>query len=35
MCPHDNCQGKVRKRHCKLVCSKHGVIADCSDPFRF
>jgi hypothetical protein len=25
---------ELRKRHCKLVCPQHGVVYDCSDPFR-
>ncbi|WP_254531311.1 HVO_2523 family zinc finger protein [Natrinema gelatinilyticum] len=31
-CPH--CSAPMYKRHCKYVCPQHGVIIDCSDPFR-
>ncbi|OAQ54569.1 hypothetical protein HTG_03165 [Natrinema mahii] len=31
-CPH--CEAPMYKRHCKYVCPQHGVIIDCSDPFR-
>ncbi|QCS41924.1 HVO_2523 family zinc finger protein [Natrinema versiforme] len=31
-CPH--CEAPMYKRHCKYVCPQHGVILDCSDPFR-
>ncbi|MBZ6494096.1 HVO_2523 family zinc finger protein [Natrinema longum] len=31
-CPH--CDAPMYKRHCKYVCPQHGVIIDCSDPFR-
>ncbi|RQG96934.1 HVO_2523 family zinc finger protein [Natrarchaeobius oligotrophus] len=31
-CPH--CQAPLYKRHCKYVCPQHGVVIDCSDPFR-
>ncbi|MFP4218616.1 MAG: HVO_2523 family zinc finger protein [Salinarchaeum sp.] len=31
-CP--KCETPLYKRHCKLVCPAHGVIYDCSDPFR-
>ena len=31
-CP--KCTSELKKRHCKLVCPIHGVIFDCSDPFR-
>ncbi|WP_226479985.1 HVO_2523 family zinc finger protein [Natrinema amylolyticum] len=31
-CPH--CDAAMYKRHCKYVCPQHGVIIDCSDPFR-
>lgn len=31
-CPH--CQATLYKRHCKYVCPQHGVVIDCSDPFR-
>ncbi|WP_175607207.1 HVO_2523 family zinc finger protein [Natrinema saccharevitans] len=31
-CPH--CEAPMYKRHCKYVCPHHGVIIDCSDPFR-
>ncbi len=31
-CPH--CEAALFKRHCKYVCPQHGVIIDCSDPFR-
>ncbi|MFU8869314.1 HVO_2523 family zinc finger protein [Natronococcus sp.] len=31
-CPH--CQAPMYKRHCKYVCPQHGVVIDCSDPFR-
>ncbi|WP_255167694.1 HVO_2523 family zinc finger protein [Natrononativus amylolyticus] len=31
-CPH--CRAPMYKRHCKYVCPQHGVIIDCSDPFR-
>ncbi|MFD1563028.1 HVO_2523 family zinc finger protein [Haloarchaeobius amylolyticus] len=31
-CPH--CESPMYKRHCKYVCPHHGVIIDCSDPFR-
>ena len=31
-CPH--CDGPMYKRHCKYVCPAHGVVYDCSDPFR-
>ncbi|WP_241430493.1 MULTISPECIES: HVO_2523 family zinc finger protein [Natrinema] len=31
-CPH--CEEPMYKRHCKYVCPHHGVIIDCSDPFR-
>ena len=31
-CPH--CDAAMFKRHCKYVCPQHGVIIDCSDPFR-
>lgn len=30
-CP--NCDIKLKKRNCKIVCSNCGVLADCSDPF--
>lgn len=32
MCPH--CRAPLYKRHCKYVCPQHGVVIDCSDPFR-
>ncbi|NKE37450.1 hypothetical protein GWG54_16865 [Natronococcus sp. JC468] len=28
------CQAPLYKRHCKYVCPQHGVVIDCSDPFR-
>ncbi|MFC4437896.1 MULTISPECIES: HVO_2523 family zinc finger protein [Natrialbaceae] len=31
-CPH--CRAPMYKRHCKYVCPQHGVVIDCSDPFR-
>ena len=31
-CP--DCQAPLYKRHCKYVCPQHGVVYDCSDPFR-
>lgn len=31
-CPH--CGQVMYKRHCKYVCPSHGVVIDCSDPFR-
>ncbi|WP_394742199.1 HVO_2523 family zinc finger protein [Natronococcus roseus] len=31
-CPH--CEAPMFKRHCKYVCPQHGVVIDCSDPFR-
>ncbi len=31
-CPR--CDAAMYKRHCKYVCPQHGVIIDCSDPFR-
>ena len=31
-CPH--CEEPMYKRHCKYVCPAHGVVYDCSDPFR-
>ncbi|WMT06859.1 hypothetical protein NP511_15890 [Natrinema thermotolerans] len=31
-CPH--CEAPMYKRHCKYACPQHGVIIDCSDPFR-
>ncbi|WP_408957834.1 HVO_2523 family zinc finger protein [Natrinema sp. 74] len=31
-CPH--CDAAMYDRHCKYVCPQHGVIIDCSDPFR-
>ncbi|WP_195893115.1 HVO_2523 family zinc finger protein [Halopiger djelfimassiliensis] len=31
-CPY--CHARMYKRHCKYVCPQHGVIIDCSDPFR-
>ncbi|WP_247729310.1 HVO_2523 family zinc finger protein [Halovivax limisalsi] len=31
-CPH--CEAGMYKRHCKYVCPNHGVVYDCSDPFR-
>lgn len=33
-CDFDGCSGVVYKRHCKIVCEQHGVLRDCSDPFR-
>lgn len=32
-CPF--CGEDLYKRHCKFICPKHGVVVDCSDPFRF
>lgn len=34
MCPHENCEEELQSRHCKRICPVHGVIYDCSDPFR-
>ncbi len=31
-CPR--CEAPLATRHCKYVCPQHGVIVDCSDPFR-
>ncbi|MFB6163255.1 MAG: HVO_2523 family zinc finger protein [Halococcoides sp.] len=31
-CPH--CERPMVSRHCKYVCPVHGVVFDCSDPFR-
>ncbi|WP_254863647.1 HVO_2523 family zinc finger protein [Halovivax gelatinilyticus] len=31
-CPF--CEAGMEKRHCKYVCPQHGVVYDCSDPFR-
>lgn len=31
-CPR--CDRQVQRRHCKIVCPAHGVVYDCSDPFR-
>ena len=31
-CPF--CECSMYKRHCKYVCPQHGVVYDCSDPFR-
>lgn len=31
-CP--SCGAHLYKRHCKYVCPQHGVVYDCSDPFR-
>lgn len=31
-CPR--CEEWLYRRHCKYVCPQHGVIYDCSDPFR-
>ncbi len=31
-CPF--CEAPMYKRHCKYVCPQHGVVIDCSDPFR-
>ncbi|GAB3039957.1 HVO_2523 family zinc finger protein [Natronobiforma cellulositropha] len=31
-CPF--CDAPLYKRHCKYVCPQHGVVIDCSDPFR-
>ncbi|AGB16703.1 hypothetical protein Halru_2112 [Halovivax ruber XH-70] len=31
-CPF--CDAGMYKRHCKYVCPNHGVVYDCSDPFR-
>lgn len=31
-CPH--CERTMYARHCKYVCPSHGVVIDCSDPFR-
>ncbi|AGB39508.1 HVO_2523 family zinc finger protein [Natronococcus occultus] len=31
-CPH--CRAPLYSRHCKYVCPQHGVVIDCSDPFR-
>ncbi|WP_290814383.1 HVO_2523 family zinc finger protein [Halovivax sp.] len=31
-CPF--CEAGMDKRHCKYVCPNHGVVYDCSDPFR-
>ncbi len=31
-CPY--CEAHLYKRHCKYVCPQHGVVYDCSDPFR-
>ena len=31
-CPY--CEAPMYKRHCKYVCPQHGVVIDCSDPFR-
>lgn len=31
-CPH--CGRAMYSRHCKYVCPSHGVVIDCSDPFR-
>ncbi|ELY66371.1 HVO_2523 family zinc finger protein [Natronococcus jeotgali] len=28
------CQAPLYERHCKYVCPQHGVVIDCSDPFR-
>ncbi|WP_255192205.1 HVO_2523 family zinc finger protein [Natronobeatus ordinarius] len=28
------CESSLYKRHCKYVCPQHGVVYDCSDPFR-
>ncbi|MFC3958176.1 HVO_2523 family zinc finger protein [Halovivax cerinus] len=28
------CEAGMYKRHCKYVCPHHGVVYDCSDPFR-
>jgi nitrite reductase/ring-hydroxylating ferredoxin subunit len=33
-CPIDECDATPYKRHCKIVCPVHGVLFDCSDPFR-
>lgn len=33
-CPEEDCNETLEKRHCKYICSVHGVIYDCSDPFR-
>ncbi|MFP8888327.1 HVO_2523 family zinc finger protein [Natrialbaceae archaeon A-CW2] len=32
--PCPRCEASLYKRHCKYVCPQHGVIYDCSDPFR-
>lgn len=31
-CPR--CGQAMYARHCKYVCPSHGVVIDCSDPFR-
>ncbi|WP_254768955.1 HVO_2523 family zinc finger protein [Salinilacihabitans rarus] len=31
-CPF--CEAPLYERHCKYVCPQHGVVVDCSDPFR-
>lgn len=31
-CP--SCEAPLFGRHCKYVCPNHGVVYDCSDPFR-
>ncbi len=31
-CPR--CGAGLRPQHCKYVCPNHGVVIDCSDPFR-
>ena len=28
------CEAALFSRHCKYVCPNHGVVVDCSDPFR-
>jgi len=33
-CDYEGCTAPVYKRHCKIVCAQHGVLRDCSDPFR-
>ncbi|MFB6085298.1 MAG: HVO_2523 family zinc finger protein [Halodesulfurarchaeum sp.] len=32
VCPA--CDRALSRRHCKYVCPNHGVVFDCSDPFR-
>lgn len=34
-CAFEDCNENVYVKHCKIICEEHGVIADCSDPFRF